>query len=191
MKILIVYDTQHGQCEKIGQAMADVARCLGHEASTQDVEFMAGHLVTSLWDAIIVGGPLHMGAHSHVLRDYIETNQAQLSMIPAAFFSVSLSAAGTEDQRDDARRCMDKFLESTGFQPLDRTILAGAVKYQDYGFFKRLLMKRVVGLAGGETDDSQNHEYTNWPEVSQFVERFVSRAKDRLNAVSSIESADQ
>lgn len=175
-KLLVIYDTYDGQTEKIAQSMAEVARCLGHEASAENVEFMSGHLVTSLIDAIIIGGPIHAGSHSSALRDFIEANTKQLKMIPAAFFSVSLSAAGTEDQRDDARRCMDKFLDSVKFEPLERSIFAGALKYQKYGFFKRLLMKRIVGMAGGETDTGQDYEYTNWPEVSQFVERFMAMA---------------
>lgn len=175
-KLLVIYDTYDGQCEKIAQSMVEVARCLGHEASAVNVEVLSGHLVTSLCDAVILGGPIHTGAHSNMLRNYIETNRTQLRMIPSAFFSVSLSAGGTEDQRDDARRCMGNFLSSVGFEPLEKVTLAGALQYRKYGCLKRFLMKRVVGIAGGDTDASRNYEYTNWPEVSQFVERFLTKA---------------
>lgn len=70
----------------------------------------------------------------------------------------------------------ERLLEIAQFEPLDTTVLAGALAYQKYGFFKRLVMRRIVGLAGGETDTSQNHEYTNWAEVSRFVERFMAKA---------------
>jgi len=175
-KLLVIYDTHDGQTKKIAQSMAEVAQCLGHNASAETVEFMSGHLVTSYVDAIIIGGPIYAESHSSALRDFIETNATQLKMIPSAFFSVSLSAAGTDDQRDDARRCMDKFLDSVKFEPLEREILAGALKYQKYGFFKRLLVKRIVGMAGGDTDTAHDYEYTNWPDVSQFVERFMEKA---------------
>lgn len=101
-KILIIYDTHDGQCEKIAHSMVEVVQCLGHDATAQHVEFMHGHLVTSLCDAIIIGGPIYASSHSRTLRKYLETNRTQLSMLPSAFFSVSLSAAGTGDQRDDA-----------------------------------------------------------------------------------------
>jgi len=175
-KLLVIYDTYDGQTEKIANAMTEAARCLGHEAEAERVEFMSGHLVTSFLDAVIIGGPIHAGAHSRPLRDFIKTNETQLRMIPSAFFSVSMSAAGTEDQRDDANRCMNKFLESVNFEPLERIILPGALKYQRYGRFKRFLMKRIVGIAGGETDTSQDHEYTNWAEVSQYVGHFLEKA---------------
>lgn len=175
-KLLVIYDTYDGQTEKIARAMVEAARCLGFEASAENVEFMSGHLATSSCDAIIIGGPIHTGSHSRTLRDFIKTNETQMRMIPSAFFSVSLSAAGTDDQRDDAQRCMDKFLESVNFEPLERAILAGALKYQKYGFFKRFLMKRIVGMAGGDTDTTQDYEYTSWPEVTQFVGRFLEKA---------------
>ena len=156
--------------------MARAARCLGFEAVAENVDSVDSRLASSSCDAVIIGGPIHAGAHSAELREYIEANEEQLRMIPAAFFSVSLSAAGTDDQRDDAQRCMNKFLESVRFEPLDRIILAGALKYQKYGVIKRFVMKRIVGIAGGDTDTSQDHEYTNWPEVTQFVGQFVANA---------------
>lgn len=172
----IVYDSYDGQSEKIAHAMADVVRCLGHHATEENVEVMHGHIITSLCDAIIIGGPIHAGTHSKALREFVETNLAQLQMIPSAFFSVSLSAAGGESQRDDAQRCLETFLEQTQFKPLSTATLAGAVQYRKYGFFKRFLLQRIVGMAGGETDTSKNYEYTNWNEVSQFVERFLALA---------------
>lgn len=174
-RLLVIYDTSEGQTEKIASAMVEAAQCLGHEASADDVEFMAGHIDPALVDAVILGGPIHAGHHSRALRHFIETNNAQLQVIPSAFFSVSLSAAGTPDQRDDARRCMDEFLRDVKFEPLDRIILAGALKYRSYGFLKRFLMKRIVGIAG-DTDTSKDYEYTEWPEVTQFVTRFLRSA---------------
>lgn len=174
--VLVIYDTYDGQTEKIADAMVEAAKCLGHEAAAANVEFMSNRLVTSYYDALIIGGPIHAGSHSRALADFIETNEAALGTLPVAFFSVSLSAAGTEDQRHDARRCMDKFLESANFNPTERIILAGALKYQKYGFFRRFLMKRIVGLAGGDTDTSQYYEYTKWPEVTRFVTQFLEKA---------------
>ena len=37
-KILIVYDTVDGQCEKIARSMAELIQCLGHEATVKSVE---------------------------------------------------------------------------------------------------------------------------------------------------------
>lgn len=174
--IFIIYDTRDGQCERISRAMVEIVRFLGHKATAENVGSIHGHVVTSFCDGVIIGGPIHAGSHSDALRNFVETNRIQLRLIPSAFFSVSLSAAGSANQRNDARRCMHEFLAQTHFHPLESVILAGAVKYREYGFIKRLMMKQIVGLGGGSTDTSRNHEYTNWPEVSQFVERFLAKA---------------
>lgn len=176
-KIRIVFDTYDGQSELIAKTMGNVVNMLGHEASVENVEFVSGGIRKADCDAIILGGPLHAGSHSRQLKNFVEENHELLSSLPCGFFSVSLSAAGTPEQRRDALRCMDRFLKETNLQPLERVILAGAVKYREYGFLKRLLMRGIVRAAGGDTDTSTNHVYTKWPEVSQFVERFLAKAE--------------
>lgn len=174
--ILIAFETRDGQCEKIAHSVADVVRCLGHSPTIENVDNLHDPIIMSRYDAVIFGGPIHVGSHSKTLRRFVETNRVLLKVIPTAFFSVSLSAAGAENQRKDAYRCMHAFLSRAEFVPLDSIILAGAVKYRKYSLFKRLMMKWIVASAGGDTDTSQDYEYTNWIEVSRFVERFLAKA---------------
>lgn len=185
-KLHIIYDTCDGQAEKIAQAMMEAAQCLGHEATAEDVHQSPTRLGSPCCDAIIIGGPIHAGKHSRELRDFIQANQAWLQTVPAAFFSVSLSAAGTEEQREEARRCMDEFLESVNFEPIHRTILAGALKYRKYGFIKRWIMQCIVRSAGGDTDTSRDYEYTKWPEVTAFVTHFLEMAGFDAFAAKSV-----
>ena len=54
---------------------------------------------------------------------------------------------------------------------------AGAVKYRKYNWLKRLLMKTVVYFAGGDTDTSHDHEYTDWEQIDSFTLRFKQRVR--------------
>lgn len=175
-EILVVFDSQDGQTEKIAKAMAETIRCLGCNADAVHVENLPRLFSSSAYDGLILGGPIHAGRHSKKLSAFVRRYLPQLNAVPAAFFSVSLSAAGTGRQRDDAKKCLKRFLDDTGFRPIQAEIIAGAVKYRSYGFVKRLLMKWIVRRAGGPTDVSHNYEYTNWTSVSQFVERFLEAA---------------
>ena len=54
---------------------------------------------------------------------------------------------------------------------------AGAVKYSVYGPIKRRLMIVFVGLGGGNTDTTQDYEYTDWNAVDRFADAFAQRLK--------------
>jgi menaquinone-dependent protoporphyrinogen oxidase len=43
--------------------------------------------------------------------------------------------------------------------------------------FKRLLMRMIVGLAGGDTDTARDCEYTDWDAVERFTDAFAQRLK--------------
>jgi hypothetical protein len=49
---------------------------------------------------------------------------------------------------------------------------AGALEYTQYNRLERALMKRIAKKEGGFTDTSNDHEYTDWAQVTNFAERF-------------------
>lgn len=49
----------------------------------------------------------------------------------------------------------------------------GALRYSEYGFLTRLVMKRIAADATGDTDASRDYEYTDWDEVESFAADFV------------------
>lgn len=53
--------------------------------------------------------------------------------------------------------------------------IAGALKYTEYDYFKRLIMKMISKKEGGATDTSQDYEYTKWDEVTKFVNEFANK----------------
>ena len=175
-RILIAFDTRDGQCEKIAYAMADIVEILGHKVLVENLNTKSLDLAGLHLDGVIVGGPIYAGRFTKGLRKFLNVNRASLSDLSTAFFSVSLSAAGTSDQREDALKTMNRFLASLAFAPAERVSLAGALKYRKYGFLKRLMMKWMASLNGGDTDTSRDHEYTNWETVSHFVESFLTKA---------------
>ena len=49
------------------------------------------------------------------------------------------------------------------------------MRYTHYGWLKRLMMKRIVGKAGGSTDTTRDHEYTDWNDLRNFAREFTKR----------------
>jgi menaquinone-dependent protoporphyrinogen oxidase len=176
MKVLVVYGTTEGQTRKIAEFMADVLKGAGHEPLIANAAEQAP--TPTAFDAIIVGGSIHINKYQSAVVNYIRHNVDTLNNTPAAFFSVCMAAASkNEKERGDAERITTEFLQRIGWRPMLTTQVAGALKYTQYGFFKRLVMKYIAKKEGGATDTSHDYEYTDWNAVKEFVTLFVEKAK--------------
>jgi menaquinone-dependent protoporphyrinogen oxidase len=172
-KILIAYGTTEGHTARIAECIADVIRSQGHEADVLDLK-QSGNALMDPYDAAIVGGSIHMGKHDEHVRNFVRRNRAALERLPSAFFSVSLAAHG---DMENARAYVESFQQETGWRPAQVGFFGGALLYRQYGFLKRLMMKRIVHSKPGNLslDTSRDHEYTEWDEVKRFAEDFLQR----------------
>jgi menaquinone-dependent protoporphyrinogen oxidase len=159
-KIMIGYGTTEGQTARIADHIAEVIRGQGFEVQVLDLK---GSQDVGLdgYDAVIVGGSIHMGKHEDHVADFVRKNRATLQRVPSAFFSVSLAAHG---DMANAEAYVANFSEQTGWHPAQVGFFGGALLYRQYGFLKRLMMRRIVrDKPGGlSTDTSRDHVYTDW-----------------------------
>jgi menaquinone-dependent protoporphyrinogen oxidase len=182
VEVLVAYGTTEGQTAKIAQHIGDTLRRLGHEATVRHAaEIEAGEPMKCA--GTIVGGSLHEGRYQRAVLDFIERNRDLLRSHPSAFFSVSLAAASRDpEERDEPLRIAREATARAGWTPSRIASFAGALKYTQYSWLKRMLMKRIAGKEGGATDTSRDFEYTNWQDVDRFVSDF---AKDLVDARTS------
>ena len=175
MKLLIVYASTEGQTAKIAERMAAVVHGLDHSAELVNVDRLAADFDLHCYDAVVVGASVHMGQHQQSVVNFVKKHLAELQTMPSAFVSVTLSAAQADaaGQRA-AEACIDRFLMETDWQPDKTAHFAGALKYSKYGLLKRFIMKRIAKRAGGDTDTSQDYEYTDWNAVVNFTRDFVA-----------------
>jgi len=86
----------------------------------------------------------------------VKSNAAWLAAIPSAFVAVSLTAALKDDKSPgELREMAEAFFRETGWAPAITRNVAGALRYTEYDYFKRLLMKLIARQQGGETDTSR------------------------------------
>jgi len=174
-RLLIVYGTTEGHTRKIAEHIAGVVRRLGHDAEVLDSAAKDAAQTERRYDAVILGGSLHEGRHQGALTHFIKSNLEWLNSVPSAFFSVSLTiASGDVHDRSEAGYVAQRYLDEVGWQPARTQCVAGALLYTRYSFLKRFLMRLIAQRAGGATDTSRDYEYTDWDEVTRFVEAFVS-----------------
>jgi menaquinone-dependent protoporphyrinogen oxidase len=127
--------------------------------------------VSPIYAGAILGGSLHRHRHQSSLAHFAKANAAWLNVIPVAFFSVSLSIAGDDaDARAEVKRLAGEFLDVAGLHAETVELIAGALKYTRYDFFKRWVMRLIAARAGGDTDISCDHEYTDWHGVRRFAD---------------------
>jgi menaquinone-dependent protoporphyrinogen oxidase len=172
-KILIGYGTTEGHTARIAERIAEVLRSYGIEAQALDLKQSKA---TGLggYDAVIVGASIHMGKHEGYVVDFVRKNRLKLEDLPSAFFSVSLAAHG---DMANAEAYLANFQQETRWQPAQVGLFSGALLYRQYGFIKRLMMKKIVSDKPGNlsTDTSRDHIYTDWDELERFAEAFLER----------------
>lgn len=171
-RILIPYGTTEGQTARIADYIADVLHAQGHQADTLDLKH-ADHGLPDGYDAVIVGASVHAGKHEGYVADFVRSNRPALENLPSALFSVSLSAHADPEE---AEKQVTEFEDSTGWHPAKVALFGGALLYTQYGFLKRIMMKKIVsGQGSPDTDTHRDYIYTEWDGVRRFAEEFVAR----------------
>lgn len=172
-RILVLYATTEGHTAKIAQAVAQRLRGTGHTVELHRADTVPAGLDPATHDGVIIGASIHYGHHPKHLHAFIRRHRAALASRPAAFFSVSLSGGGPGAKPEAARRYLETFLRQTGWRPRQTASFAGALQYSRYGFFKKLMMRLIVGMAGGDTDATRDYEYTDWENVQRFADDYA------------------
>ena len=190
LSFLVLYGTGEGQTAKVADRVVAVLGERGHDATAVDVATAPADLAVSDYDAVVVGSSIHAGTHGVAVREFVDANRAVLDERPTAFVQVCLSSATDDPERNaEAAGYVEAFVAATGWEP-DRVVsVGGALRYSEYGFLKRAMMKRIAKDATGDTDTSRDYEYTDWEEVEAFAADFAALVEG-TEAVTHYPDAD-
>ena len=182
-RVLVVYGTTEGQTKKIADALAGA---LASHGALADVR-AAGDQPPAPggYAGVVVAASIHAGQYQRPVRRWVRAHRDTLEAMPAAFVSVCLGVLQHDEKaRRDLERILDGFVAETGWRPSVVKHVAGALPYTRYGWLKRLLMRRIVGKAGGDTDTSRDYEYTDWADLDRFsadLAREIEIARDPIS----------
>lgn len=173
--VALVYATRYGQTEKIMRYIQALLQPSGIHAELISVEDSSAQLSSST-NAVICGGPVYLSQFSPKLIRWVREHRGLLTSLPSAFFTVSLNKADSRPQARQAdHELIHKFATLSGWSPALATSFAGAMKYRDYPWPVRILMRWIAKRAGGSTETSKNHEYTDWASVDAFVREWLAQ----------------
>lgn len=180
------FATSEGQTRRIATRIASVLHDLGLESCAIDV---AGRDAAEIdWTHVrgaLVGASLHASKHQKTAERFVRAHAADLSGVPSAFFSVSLSAASKDPKEVVAADKLARaFPAACGWSPARIVTVAGRLAYRQYGFFIRWVMKRIAKKEGGPTDTSRDYEMTNWDDVDALAREMARRIHARATAAA-------
>lgn len=176
-RILILFGTSEGQTAKIADAMAATMRVAG--ADVDVVRAARGGFDPRPEDyaGVIVAASVHVGGYQKGVRRWVQAHAGALGGRPNAFVSVCLGVLQKTPAVDrELGAILDRFFTVTGWRPAGTKIVAGALPYSKYGWFKRRMMRNIVARAHGDVDMSRDYEYTDWADVAAFARRFAAEA---------------
>lgn len=185
-EIPVFYATTEGQTRRIAERLAMMLRSRGFNSRAIDVTTPEATSID--WPHVqgaILGASLHAGRHQPSAMAFARTHVRELNACPSMFFSVSLSAASKlPEERAAARKLAEQFAEQTYWRPRSITCIAGRLAYTQYGFAKRLVMRWIARRAGGSTDTSRDHEYTDWSAVERLAREMTDAVRYYADLVS-------
>ena len=180
-EVPVFFATSEGQTRRIAKRIASVLHDLGLDSYAID---MAGPEAAKVdWNGVrgaLVGASIHVGKHQKAAARFVRTHAANLTRVPSAFFSVSLAAASKNAKEVEAAQNLARaFPPACGWAPARIESVAGRLAYREYGFFIRLVMKRIAKKEGAPTDTSRNYEMTNWEQVDKLAREMARRIHAR------------
>lgn len=188
-RFLIVYGTTEGHTAKVAAAMASTLQTRGASVSVQN---SAAPWTSDPADysAVIVAASVHAGTYQRPVRRWVHAHHLALNQRPCAFISVCLAVLNrTPKVERDLGAALQRFFEETGWKPAESKIVAGALPYTKYPWWKRWMMRRIVAKAHGDVDTSRDYVYTDWEDLEEFVIRFSASVSGVSETVALTQSS--
>jgi menaquinone-dependent protoporphyrinogen oxidase len=173
--VLVVYGTTEGQTRKIAKFVADALKQRGVKVELVDSASEAAAQVQPVHSAAIVCGSIHQRRYQASLLRFVKENRDWLTGLPAAFVCVSLAVLLQDGQSAQEQRTIEQaFYRRTGWTPAITHHVAGALRHPEQDHLKRLLMRLIARHQGVDADPSRDREYTDWEDLTRFVDQFLA-----------------
>ncbi len=177
MIVLVAYATVEGQSRKVAETIAAQIERSGDQTLLFDIgqggEYAVGHP-----QAAILCAPVHAARYPASVVSFARQEAPWLNSVPSAFVSITLLIRSElKEEREEAIHFPDDLKAQTGWMPAMVHNAAGALRYSEYDFFKRWMMKRMAAVEKAPTDVSRDHEFTDWAALSRFVDDFLAAAR--------------
>lgn len=147
-RILVAYATRAGSTAEIAAAIGESLAARGYAVDVQPVKSqpdLAGYT------AVVLGSAIRMGAWLPEAVNYVKANQATLSALPVALFTVHMLNTGADEASQAARRA---YLNAV--RPLlpdaEEVYFEGKMDFSRLSFLDRTIAKMVKAVEADRRD---------------------------------------
>jgi menaquinone-dependent protoporphyrinogen oxidase len=178
MRVLMVYGTTEGHTRSLCHFAARALSEAGFPTAVEPAGSGRSVPVPAPYDAVILAASIHVGRYQPPLVAFAREQHEVLNAKPAAFISVSLSAAGvTPPDWESCDDCIARFEHETLWTPKAVHKAAGAIRYSQYDFFKRLALQFIAAERGAPMVTTRDYDMTDYDALRRFVTGFVGEAQ--------------
>ena len=172
-RIMIIYGTTDGHTAKVVGFVGSELRSVG--ASVEIFDAATSDPNPAGYAGVIVAASVHAGGYPRSVVRWVRAHAEALRGRRTAFLSVCLGILQKSPEvMADLSAIEGRFMARTGWIPAQFKMVAGALPYTRYGWVKRVIMRRMARKAGGATDTTHDHEYTDWHDLRAFAGTFYS-----------------
>lgn len=171
-RTLIVHSTVDGHTLTICRHIQRRLEALGHAVVLQSVD-EALPVGCAGYDRVLVGASIRYGHHRPAVHAFVERHRDALGGGRAAFFSVCAVARKPGKDTPEGNPYLRKFLQRSGWRPALAVAFGGRIDYARYGPLDRTMIRFIMWLTHGPTDPGSAVEFTDWPAVDRFADRFA------------------
>ncbi len=159
-KILIAYASRAGSTAEVAEAIGQVLRGGGMPVDVLPAGQVAS---TNTYRAVIIGSAIRMGRWLPEAARLVEKNQAPLTGIPTAFFSVCLTM---QKDTPENRRTVEDYMKPVvqKLRPLTIGLFGGKMDYSRLGFLDRLIVSKMKKIPEGD--------YRDWSAIRSWAAKF-------------------
>ena len=177
----VFYATTEGHTRRIADRVATQLR--QHGLDSQPMAVTSQDALEIAWNRVrgsCLCASLHRQKHQAEALAFARQHHGELSAVPSAFISVSLSAASKNvDEVQAASQLAEQFAMEAGWTPTSVATVAGCLAYTKYKWLVRLMMRRIALKEGASGDTSQDHEYTDWSQVDRIADELAREVRRR------------
>jgi menaquinone-dependent protoporphyrinogen oxidase len=178
MRVLIVYGSTEGHTRDLAHFAARTLGEAGVLATVEPAGADPTEPAAKPYDAAILAASVHVGNYQPPLVAYAREQHEVLNAKPSAFISVSLSTVGiVPHDWQGCDDCLARFEHETLWTPKVVHQAAGAIRYSQYDFFKRVTLKFIAAERGLPAISSRDYDLTDYEALRQFVTGFASQAQ--------------
>ncbi len=156
-RILIAYASKCGSTGEVAQA---IGQSLCDKGALVDVRPVKAVTSVDGYRAILVGSAIRMGQWLPEAVDFLKKNQARLSQMPTAFFTVHMHNVDDSSESQTARATYVAPVRQL-VTPSAEAFFAGKIELARMSFFDRLITQAIK---------SKDEDLRDWPKIRAWAQ---------------------